>query len=140
MDTNLNQQPLLHKTKPADVMELPAWIKDLGPKQMLELQAENERTLRMGKISNQVLANWHSRHTIPFKFVLPIRLCFPWLKDSVEHRLGRWLLLPLGQHFQVLRETGLAHSENFQMPISSYLMDGFQQLYVRLVGLSPMKT
>ncbi|RPA90204.1 hypothetical protein L873DRAFT_474857 [Choiromyces venosus 120613-1] len=57
MDTNLNQQPLLHETKPADVMELPAWIRDLGPKQMWELQAENERTLRMGKISIHILAN-----------------------------------------------------------------------------------
>ncbi|RPA90367.1 hypothetical protein L873DRAFT_1795520 [Choiromyces venosus 120613-1] len=62
MDTNLNQQPLLHETKPADVMELPAWIRDLGPKQMLELQAENEGTLRMGKISNHALANWMSRY------------------------------------------------------------------------------
>ncbi|KAG0640698.1 hypothetical protein HOY80DRAFT_1135812 [Tuber brumale] len=49
MCADLNQQPLLHETKPADVMELPAWLKDLGPKQMLQLEAENEGTLRIGK-------------------------------------------------------------------------------------------
>ncbi|KAG0126291.1 hypothetical protein HOY82DRAFT_615489 [Tuber indicum] len=49
MDTNLDQLPLLHRAEPVDAMELPELIRDLGLKQILNLQGENGGTLRIGK-------------------------------------------------------------------------------------------
>ncbi|RPA95742.1 hypothetical protein L873DRAFT_1812523 [Choiromyces venosus 120613-1] len=60
--TNTNLWPLLYKSQPASTMELPACIRNIGPKQILELQAENEGNLQLGTISERALEQWKDQN------------------------------------------------------------------------------